>query len=581
MKQKHIHSIIGYDFGILSALKIAPLSKSGKVFLLLSSVFGALLELAGLAIFVPLLLLLLEENGIGGNKYLKFLYQTIGIQNYGSFLLVVILLVLLVTIIKNVVLHFLSNYRSSLMLGLYSDYSRHLFFNYYSRGLLFIKNSSPNSLSHNVNAVCFQYVFGYLNPSIILVGDLLLSGLIILSLAFINVYIAAIELIIFVPLFMVYHIKIGKKLQNAGRIENEAKKRQWQVTTETFRGYAEVVINDYFPTLSRGFEKGISAVSKSRMHVESLKSLTSRSIEVLVILMMVGVVVGYYFFAGKSADFQLLMGIFAAGSLRLLPAVRSIMAQHATLRNNHYTRDIIRETVLADANLSLVPVAGFTFSHSIELKNISFDFGPDRPIFKNLSMTIQHGERVGICGVSGSGKSTLLYLLMGLYEPQEGAILIDGIQLTPENRKGWHKLLGYVSQDVFIMDGTLGQNISPAEFKDSKLIEQSIEVAALKDLTAKLTNGLDTRIGEGGSRISGGERQRIGIARAHFKGAEVLLMDEPTSSLDASTEEAITETLGQQLLFKNRTIILISHSESLLSKCDRVIDFEKLEGVIR
>jgi len=560
----------------LISLKSVSLSYTEKTLLLLSAALGALLELAGLAVLVPLLLLLLEDKGITSNKYLKPLYDTIGIENYGSFLLVVIAVVLLFIILKNILLHKFNNYRNAVLLKLYAHYTRNLFFGYYSRGLSFIKQNSPTVLSHNVNAVCFQYVFGVLNPALIMAGDLLLSALIIISLGFVNFYIAAIELVLFAPVILFYHLKIGDELQKAGKADNEAKKNQWRVTTETFRGYADVVVNNYFPLLSNAFSEGIDAVSASKMKVERLKSLASKYIEISVILMITGVVVAYYFFAREVSGFRTFMGIFVVATLRLLPAVRSIIAQHSTLRNNQYTTDIINEATVVTHTL---PDVGFTFQHTIELKNISFSFGPDRPIFKNLSLTIHQGEKVGIRGVSGSGKSTLLYLLMGLYEPQEGRVLIDGRELTPENRSGWHKLIGYVSQDVFIMDSTLGENISPAGMTDSKLLDRSIDISALRELTGKLPDGISTMIGESGSRLSGGERQRIGIARAHFKEAEVLLMDEPTSSLDVKTEEEITETLGQ-LLSKNRTIIIVSHRESLLSKCDRIIDFEKLkEGI--
>lgn len=561
---------------LVKSLKSVPLSYSEKALLLLTSVLGAVLELAGLAVLVPLLLLLLENKGITSNKYLKPLYETIGIENYGSFLLVVIAMVLLFIILKNILLHKFNNYRNAVLLKLYAHYTRNLFFSYYSRGLSFIKQNSPTTLSHNVNGVCYQYVFGVLNPMLIMAGDLLLSALIIISLCFVNFYIAAIELVLFTPLILFYHLKIGGELQKAGNADNEAKKSQWRVTTETFRGYADVVVNNYFPLLNKAFGEGIAAVSASKMKVERLKSLASKYIEVSVILMITGVVVAYYFFAGEVSGFSTFIGIFVVATLRLLPAVRSIIAQHSTLRNNQFTTDFINE---ANTVTHPLPDISLTFQHTIELKNISFSFGPDRPIFKNLSLTIHQGEQVGIRGVSGSGKSTLLYLLMGLYEPQEGSVLIDGIELTPENRSGWHKLIGYVSQDVFIMDSTLGENISPAGVTDSNLLERSIDISVLRELTDKLPDGISTMIGESGSRLSGGERQRIGIARAYFKGAEVLLMDEPTSSLDAKTEEEITETLGQ-LLSENRTIIIISHRESLLTKCDRIIDFEELKEVI-
>jgi ABC-type multidrug transport system fused ATPase/permease subunit len=561
---------------LLKSLKSLPLSAIEKTLLLLSAAFGALLELAGLAVLIPLLLLLLEDKGITSNKYLKPLYETIGIENYGSFLLVVIAIVLLFIILKNILLHKFNNYRNAVLLKLYAHYTRNLFLGYYFRGLSFIKQNSPTVLSHNVNAVCYQYVFGVLSPTLIMAGDLLLSAFIIITLGFVNFYIAAIELILFTPLVLYYHFKIGGKLQQAGKADNEAKKNQWRVTTETFRGYADVVVNNYFPLLSKAFGDGIAAVSASKMQVERLKSLASKYIEISVILMITGVVVAYYFFAREVTGFRTFMGIFFVATLRLFPAVRSIIAQHSTLQNNQYTTEFINEATEVIPSLS---DNNFTFQHTIELKNISFSFGSDRPIFKNLSLTIHQGEQVGIRGVSGSGKSTLLYLLMGLYEPQEGSVLIDGIELTPENRSRWHKLIGYVSQDVFIMDTTLEKNISPDEVTDPDLLDRSIDISALRDLTDKLPDGILTMIGESGSRLSGGERQRIGIARAHFKEAEVLLMDEPTSSLDAKTEEEITETL-EQLLSENRTIIIVSHRDSLLSKCNRIIDFEKLKGVI-
>src|SRR5659263_570312 len=162
---------------------------------------------------------------------LKSLYETIGIENYGSFLLVVIAFVLLFIILKNILLHKFNNYRNAVLLKLYAHYTRNLFSGYYSRGLSFIKQNSPTVLSHNVNAVCFQYVFGVLNPALIMAGDLLLSALIISSLGFVNFYIAAIELVIFAPLILFYHLKIGGELQKAGKADNEARKNQWRVTT--------------------------------------------------------------------------------------------------------------------------------------------------------------------------------------------------------------------------------------------------------------------------------------------------------------------------------------------------------------
>jgi ABC-type multidrug transport system fused ATPase/permease subunit len=193
-------------------------------------------------------------------------------------------------------------------------------------------------------------------------------------------------------------------------------------------------------------------------------------------------------------------------------------------------------------------------------------------VLREVSFTILKGERVGISGPTGKGKSTLMYLLMGLYRPQKGSILIDGVPLGTENLEAWHDMLGYVSQDVFITEGSLAQNISPFGDDPGERLEASLRMAALSDWTETLPLGADTLIGEGGARLSGGERQRVGIARAHFKKAAVLLMDEPTSALDPATETEITQTLLQELMDREKTVVIISHRESLLMQCDRIID---------
>jgi len=182
---------------------------------------------------------------------------------------------------------------------------------------------------------------------------------------------------------------------------------------------------------------------------------------------------------------------------------------------------------------------------------------------------------------------------MGLYRPQTGSILIDGVPLGPENTEAWHRRIGYVSQDVFITEGTLAQNVTPygegdrlptkderkrpkndfgQSEEDQGRLEDSLKTASLGDWLASLPKGIQTPIGEGGARLSGGERQRVGIARAHFKKAEILLMDEPTSALDPATEAGITGTLLREFMNRDMTVVIISHRDSLLEQCDRIID---------
>lgn len=554
---------------------------------LLFTVAGSLLELAGLALFVPLLLLLLEDDAVSKNEYLSRIYVSLGIGSYGIFLVLVCGAVLFFTVLKNFLLHKINNHRNKTLLKIFSQFSQSLFTSYYKRGLLFIKENSATALSHNTNSVCYSYVFGVLSPAFILAGDILLAALIIASLAFVNIYIAAIEIVLFLPLLLFYQKKIGGKLQRAGKADNEAKRSQWRVTIETFRGYAEVEVNNAFPKLMDFFRSGLKAISDSKIRAESLRSIASKSIEVGVIFVITGVVLTCYFIDNNGGGFRVLIGLFAIATLKLMPAVRSVVSQYSTIKTNLFTLDIIKE---ADVNQKGGQVQKgddlndqkthdrdlhepLKFERAIELRGLSFGFGDRGLIIDDLSITIKKGEKLGIKGISGSGKSTLFYLLLGLYKPTTGGVFIDDEELSQQNRGEWHKRVGYVSQDIFIMDTTLAENIVLAENIDYQRLNMAIERSSLKELVESMPMGLHSRIGDGGCRLSGGEKQRVAIARALYKNADVLLLDEPTSSLDNKTETEITQTLENHSFREhNMTIVIISHRGSMLDICDRVID---------
>jgi len=576
----------------ISVLRSLKLSRTKKVLLLLSTILQAFLELAGLAVLVPVLLLVLNDQGIQQNKYLGFLYDLIGVDYYGVFLIIVLFSVFTFIVLKNFVLHKINNYRNKILVEVYSHYTSGLYRNYISKGLTYVKNTGHTTLSHNVIVVSYQFVFGYLSAAVSLVAELLLCLLVFVSLCFINIYIAVLEIVLFAPIVLFYHLKIAGRMQEAGKSDNLAKRNLWRITSETFRGFANVVVNRFLPFLEDSFRTGVAGVSQSKIRVERLISLSSKSIEVAITVLIIGFVAGFYFIGRGERQFLPLIGIFAAASLKLLPSVRAIISLVGTMRNNRHTVDVLNEPGPEHKHGHVPeqkhgygqeqkhePGQGaeayrktLTFSQSIEFRGVTFGFEPDRPVLREVSFTILKGERVGISGPTGKGKSTLMYLLMGLYRPQKGSILIDGVPLGTENLEAWHDMLGYVSQDVFITEGSLAQNISPFGDDPGERLEASLRMAALSDWKETLPLGADTLIGEGGARLSGGERQRVGIARAHFKKAAVLLMDEPTSALDPATETEITQTLLQELMDREKTVVIISHRESLLMQCDRIID---------
>lgn len=210
----------------------------------------------------------------------------------------------------------------------------------------------------------------------------------------------------------------------------------------------------------------------------------------------------------------------------------------------------------------------------IEFKGVNFRYDSKEPLFNNLTFKISSKEQVGIVGYSGAGKSTLIKLIIGLYDTQKGSILIDGQSVNTMNSHSLHNQITYIPQEPALFHRTIFENIKYANIKATK--EEVIEAskkACLHQKIIKLPLGYKTVIGENGFKLSSGERQRIGLARAFLKKSSILILDEPTSQLDVMTEKAIETSL--QELMKGKTTILIAHRLSNLKKMERIIVLDK------
>ena len=190
------------------------------------------------------------------------------------------------------------------------------------------------------------------------------------------------------------------------------------------------------------------------------------------------------------------------------------------------------------------PTAGLSFEKEIAISNLSYTYPEGKRVLKEFDCTIRKGEYIGIRGSSGIGKSTLFNLLLGFLKPDGGEIRIDGVLLSAENRKLWHRRIGYVPQGVFILDGTLAENVALGCCDISKeKVKRILRQVRLDEWVDELPLGIDTLLGESGARLSGGQKQRVGIARALYKEADILLLDEATSALDTATECEINEMI--------------------------------------
>lgn len=542
----------------------------------------AALNLVGLAMLLPVLMLVLDTPSAGQAGPLGRIYAAAGFTSPRAFALALCAAVVTVIALKCVACFALSRIERRYIHDLYRTLSRRLLVAYHDRGLPYIKQMNSSALGRNVNVVTMQFTAGVLKPAATICAEGMMLLLLFGALTLYSPVAALLSAAVFLPAAWGYYALVRRRIDRYGSEENRAQREKARIVAETFRGYAEIEINGAFGRMLRAFDRATDEVIRTRAKEADVGQLPR-------IVTETGLALGMALLAAlclwrTDGQGALMFGIFAVAALRLMPSVRAILSCWTTIRYNRHSIRMLHEALSGIPAADTAPEADgdpLPFEREITLRGVCFHYpdGGGELFGKGLDLTIRKGERIGLRGRSGAGKTTLFNLLLGLYRPTAGRIEIDGTPLTPDRCRAWQRRLGYVSQTLFIADGTFAANIALGEADeaiDRQRIAEAVEAAQLGEFIASLPQGIDTPVGECGCRLSGGQRQRIGIARALYRRADVLFFDEATSALDSLTEAEITRSIGR--IAEQRpglTILMIAHRESSLEGCDRIITLER------
>ena len=349
----------------------------------------------------------------------------------------------------------------------------------------------------------------------------------------------------------------------------------------TIRGSADTYLDRYGLAIAKFLE------------AFRLITVTNQAMRYLLeILMIAGAafVIGFATFTG-STTVLVSIGVLLAGGFRMIPALNMLLFSINTIRSYEpgvavVENELVRlgddDAVMAAASGTANGTSPFVPTGSFAVRGVRFSY-PTRTedAVSAIDLDVRFGEAIGIVGASGSGKSTLVDLLLGLLQPDEGSIEIDGRPLA-ENLNAWRDQIGFVPQDIFLLDDTLASNIALARTGESASLDrlrEAIRLAHLESVVESLPEGLETVLGERGVRMSGGQKQRIGLARALYGSPSVLILDEATSALDNQTERLISDALNS--LHGQLTMIVIAHRLSTVRSCDRIVYMEdgRIAGV--
>ena len=320
------------------------------------------------------------------------------------------------------------------------------------------------------------------------------------------------------------------------------------------------------------FEKEQKEVAHSALWLYTLGQVPRLTLETVALLLLLSLFMILLCQGKSSGDILLVFTMIIAVMARILPALSRCNYNITIIRQNQYLFDSVSDDLFGVEQEKLGNAdVRWSLNDVLEIRDLCFAYDEQKPVLKNFSLKLKANESLGISGKTGSGKTTLVDLLLGLLQPDSGAITVDGKSIF-ENLCCWRDMIGYVSQDVYIGHASIRENVAfgiPSEDIDDVRVWEALQMAQIADWVKELPEGLDHMLSADAANLSGGQRQRIGIARALYRKPGVLILDEATSALDGDTEAAFVEALDK--LNGKLTMIVIAHRLSTIEKCDQHI----------
>jgi ATP-binding cassette, subfamily B, bacterial PglK len=544
--------------------------KEQTFFLVFLLIFSMIFELFGIALLVPTISLLINKEYVDSSNYLTEL--NIFLSNYNIDIVFFFLLTLiLIFIIKSIIQLYVTFKQKQIVSELNMNISNRLFLGYLNQPFLYYSEKNRSRVIHNLQTEMLHF-FLFFESFLGLIAD----SFITLGIYVFILYVEPAGTIILSFNFLVasafYFMILNQRLKRWGLIRINLDKKFSQLILESIGAIKNIILNNLSQKFTSYYERQNKIKAKYNSYHLTAGQLPRIYFELVAIISIVSFII-YLIYSGKDSDSLIItLTVFGAVSFKLLPSVNKIITNFQNIRYYRSSLDNIYDETKELKKSWKTKVYNdkkLKFRSSIELENISFSYDKKRELINNLNFKINKGELIGVYGKSGQGKSTLIDILTGLIIPQSGEIKCDGISIH-DNIKSWQSIIGYVPQSVYLFDESILKNIIFNQNKfDEYKINNAIDKSGLKEWIEELPDGIQTNVGDEGAKISGGQKQRIGIASSIYKNPEILILDEPTSSLDIETEEDILNNIRN--LKGDKTIILISHKKSIIDQCDKVL----------
>ncbi len=539
------------------------------------------LETLSVGVVIPSLGILMNEAYFEQFVFLHQILEDWGHPSHETLILLGLSGLATAFLVKNLYLYFQVQCLGTFVFSAQREIALSLFKKYLSLGYFFHLKANSANLIRNLTTEVSHYCSFFLMPTINLITECLVIISLLSLILFMEPQGAFFLIIILGSLVFLFVRATNRVVGRWGSMRLDAEGEKLKHLQHGFGGLKEILLSGRVEYFLRRFHRPNQLAGLMTKREYIFQYVPKLGVETIAIFGLVGMCAFLIKKGNSNEEVVHILGLMATAGFRMIPSFSRILNNLQSIRYGWASVSVLNKEFMQqsrsssnnDKNRTEPAIVELKFKKELRLSNVSYFYEEkSQNILKDLSFVISKGEIVGFAGESGSGKSTLANLILGLLHPSQGEVMIDNVVLTDQNCSKWHTMIGYVPQEVFLLDDTIRRNIAfgldDQEINDNR-INEVIQMVKLDVFVKTTSDGLDLLLGERGTRLSGGQRQRIGIARALYHDPEVLILDEATSSLDNETEDEIFATL--EPLKKNKTILIIAHGSKALNFCPRIL----------
>ena len=500
-------------------------------------------------------------------------------QNQAELLKYASVILILIFVVKNIFVVAFNYFHYSFNFEIKKNLSLQMFSKYINEDYETLNLKSNSTITRDILIETSQFIDIIDNLISLMREILLLTGIIVVLLLtdpIITFIIGVFLGFIIISFYLIFRKKISEK----GRIVQFERERLFQWINETFGSILDIKIFNQHSHFYKLFANSVTRYEKQNLYMNFVSSLPKTFLEVISISIVLLFIIVHVYLDKTQVSFLPLLTLLVIALAKMIPSFNNLIIAFNTLKYRKPSLDLIHKN-LKKSNKNLEEIKfeqnSFESINDMSFENVGYKY-PEKSnyVFENINLKINKGEFTAIIGKSGSGKSTLMLLMLGVLNPSKGKICIDDNLLNYQNTNFWHRKVSYVSQNPYLLNDTILNNITFGEnqedINDKNFLKEVCDISRVTEFSNNFKNGLETKITENGSNLSGGQKQRISIARALYRKSSFVFFDEATNALDEKLEKDIFDSVNKK--FPDMTKIVITHRLSTIIKANSIIFFE-------